>query len=172
MKSVENIEELIKETVAITIKELNKKQNENNRRKILYNTRLLLKNYNELKNHAINAIYKNIEWEEIDKLNGEEANYSDDEILIESIKKSKARTLIMIAHIDVALERVKQKHRIKGTIEKYKALELYYIKESSKEDIAAELNCSVKSTARWIKEVEDEVGTNLFGINSIEHILI
>ncbi|WP_373205222.1 hypothetical protein [Clostridium tertium] len=169
---MENIEELIKETVAITIKELNKKQNENNRRKILYNTRLLLKNYNELKNHAINAIYKNIEWEEIDKLNGEEANYSDDEILIESIKKSKARTLIMIAHIDVALERVKQKHRIKGTIEKYKALELYYIKESSKEDIAAELNCSVKSTARWIKEVEDEVGTNLFGINSIEHILI
>lgn len=169
---MENLEGLVKEAVALTIREFNKKANENNRRKILYNTKLLLKNYNELKNHALNAVYKNIECEELDKETGEEANYSDDEILIESIKRSKAKTLIMIAHIDVALERVKQKHRIKGTIEKYKALELYYISEKNKDDISTELNCSVKSVGRWIKEVEEEVGTNLFGINSVEHGLI
>lgn len=172
MRNVENIEEIVRETVVTTIKEYEKKINEHNRRKILYNTKLLLKNYNELKNHALNAVYKNIECEEIDKENGEDSNYSDDEILIESIKKSKAKTIIMIAHIDVALERVKQKHKIKGTVEKYKALELYYIKEKRKDDIAIELNCSTKSVSRWIKEVEEDVAINVFGINTLDHMLI
>lgn len=167
-----NIEDIVKETVSITIKEYEKKLNERNKRKVLYNTKLLLKNYNELKNHSLNAVYKNTEYEVIDKINGEEANYSDDKIFIESIKNSKLRTLVMLTHIDVALERVRQKHMIKGTIEKYNALELYYIKEKKREDIAEELNCSIKSVMRWIKEVEEEVGTNLFGINSIENILI
>lgn len=169
---MENIEEIVRETVVTTIKEYEKKINEHNRRKILYNTKLLLKNYNELKNHALNAVYKNIECEELDKAQGEEASYSDDEILIESIKKSKARTLIMIAHIDVALERVKIKYKNKGSIEKYEALELYYIEEKKKEEIAIELNCSTKSIGRWIREVEEEIGVNLFGINSMEHIII
>ena len=136
---MESIEEIVKETVAITIKEYEKNLNDRNKRKILYNTKLLLKNYNELKNHSINAIYKNIDEEVIDRMNGEEANYSDDKIFIESIRNSKIKTLIIITHIDVALERVKQKHKIKGTIEKYKALELYYIKEKRKDDIAVEL---------------------------------
>lgn len=169
---MENIEEIVRETVLTTIKEYEKKINEHNRRKILYNTKLLLKNYNELKNHALNAVYKNIECEEVDKIHGEEASYSDDEILIESIKKSKAKTIIMIAHIDVALERVKVKYKNKGTFEKYKALELYYIEEKKKEEIALELNCSTKSIGRWIREAEEEIGVNLFGINSMEHIII
>lgn len=164
---MENIEEIVRETVLTTIKEYEKKINEHNRRKILYNTKLLLKNYNELKNHALNAVYKNIECEEIDKENGEDSNYSDDEILIESIKKSKAKTIIMIAHIDVALERVKVKYKNKGIFEKYKALELYYIEEKEKEEIAKEINCSIKSVGRWIKEVEEDIGINLFGINSM-----
>lgn len=169
---MESIEEIVKETVAITIKEYEKNLNDRNKRKILYNTKLLLKNYNELKNHSINAIYKNIDEEVIDRMNGEEANYSDDKIFIESIRNSKIKTLIIITHIDVALERVKQKHKIKGTIEKYKALELYYIKEKRKDDIAVELNCSTKSVSRWIKETEEDVAINVFGINTLGNILI
>lgn len=169
---MESIEEIVKETVAITIKEYEKNLNDRNKRKILYNTKLLLKNYNELKNHSINAIYKNIDEEVIDRMNGEEVNYSDDKIFIESIKNSKIKTLIIITHIDVALERVKQKHKIKGTIEKYKALELYYIKEKRKDDIAVELNCSTKSVSRWIKEAEEDVAINVFGINTLGNILI
>ena len=169
---MESIEEIVKETVSMTIKEYEKNLNERNKRKILYNTKLLLKNYNELKNHSLNAVYKNIDEEVIDRINGEEANYSDDEIFIESIKVSKMKTLIIITHIDVALERVKQKHIIKGTYEKYKALELYYIKEKRKDDIAEELNCSTKSVSRWIKETEEDVAINVFGVNTLGNILI
>jgi hypothetical protein len=169
---MENIEEVVRETVSLAIKEYEKNRNERNKRKILYNTKLLLKNYNELKNHSENAVYKNIDFEDIDRVNGEEANYSDDIIFIESIKNSKIKTLIIITHIDMALERVKQKHRIKGTIEKYKALELFYIKEKRKDEIAIEINCSTKSVSRWIKEVEEDVAINVFGINTIGHILL
>lgn len=169
---MESIEEIVKETVSMTIKEYEKNLNERNKRKILYNTKLLLKNYNELKNHSMNAVYKNIDEEVIDRINGEEANYSDDKIFIESIKVSKIKTLIIITHIDVALERVRQKHIIKGTFEKYKALELYYIKEKRKDDIAEELNCSTKSVSRWIKETEEDVAINVFGVNTLGNILI
>ena len=169
---MKSIEEIVKETIALTIKEYEKNMNERNKRKILYNTKLLLKNYNELKNHSMNAVYKNIDEEVIDRMNGEEANYSDDKIFIESIKVSKIKTLIIITHIDVALERVRQKHVMKGTYEKYKALELYYIKEKRKEEIAEELNSSTKSITRWIKETEEDVAINVFGVNTLGNILI
>lgn len=166
-----SIEEIVKETVSATIKEYEKRINERNRIKILYNTRLLLKNYNELKNHALNAIYKNIDCEDEDKIFGVNANYSDDDVFIESIKKSKMRTLIIITHIDAALTRVEYKYDTRGTEEKYKALELFYIKEKRKDDIAVELNCSTKSVNRWIKEVEEDIAINIFGINTLDNML-
>ena len=169
---MESINEDIREIVLAAIKEYDRSKEEKSRRKILYNTRLLLKNYNELKNHAENAIYRHIDNKEIEEVNQDEVTYSNDKNFIESIKNSRAKTLIYIEHMDMALERVKNNQKIKGTDEKYKAFEMFYIEKVRIDDIAIKLNCSSKSASRWIKEVTEEVGVNMFGINSLEHIFV
>lgn len=168
---MENINEIVKEAVLLAIREYDKANIEKSKRKTLYNTKLLLKNYNELNNHAKNAVYKHTDERITDNINKIDANYSDDFILIESIKNSRIKTLIYIDHMNMALERVKRNQKVKGTYEKYEALEMFYIDKERKEDIAIKINCSSKSVGRWIREMEEEVGINLFGINSIEGAL-
>lgn len=169
---MEGMNDIIKEAVFMAIKEYDKTKEEKSRRKILYNTKLLLKNYNELKNHAENAVYKHIKKDEVGEVDKENVTYSNDKHFIESIKSSRAKTLIYIEHMDMALERVKRNQSIKGTEEKYKAFEMFYIEKMRKDDIASKLECSSKSVSRWIKEMAEEVGVNMFGINSLEHIFV
>lgn len=169
---MENINDEIKDLIIQAIKEYDKSKEEKSKRKILYNTKLLLKNYNELKHHAENAIYKNItKGEEVKEDNGN-VTYSNDKHFIESIKSSRAKTLIYIEHMDMALDRVRVNQKNRGTSEKYEAFEMFYMKKVRMEDIATELNCSSKSASRWVKEVAEEVGINMFGINSLEHIFV
>lgn len=170
---MEDINANIKEIITEAIKEYDRSKEEKSRRKILYNTKLLLKNYNELKNHAENAVYRHVNNRNAAR-ECEEGNitYSDDKTFIESIKCSRAKTLIYIEHMDMALERVKSNQSAKGTDEKYKAFEMFYIYKLRIEDIAIKLNCSSKSASRWIKEMTEEVGINMFGINSLEHIFV
>lgn len=73
--------------------------------KRLYNTKLLLQNYNMLKDHCENSIsnLKEITPTEnaidiLDSLDSSEGSY------IESIKRSTTRTYIILAHIDVMME--------------------------------------------------------------------
>lgn len=75
----------------------------------LHNTRLLLKNYRMLKAHFTNAVYR---FEE-EELSGElkpgdiwemlNSNVDPEEIYIEAICKSAARTMVIIQHIDKML---------------------------------------------------------------------
>lgn len=169
---MECINEVIKEAVFMAIKEYDKLKEDKSRRKILYNTKLLLKNYNELKNHAENAVYKHINKGKVEEGNTADVTYSEDKNFIESIKSSRAKTLIYIEHMDMALARAKRNQIVKGTEEKYIAFEMFYIKKIRIDDIAIELNCSSKSVSRWIKEVAEDVGVNMFGINSLEHIFV
>lgn len=72
----------------------------------LHNTRLLLKNYRLLKQAAVGAIYKSAQAKEraIDILDGLEGYSMTDGLYIESIRNSQQRTIIILAHIDQALE--------------------------------------------------------------------
>ncbi|MGL5084936.1 MAG: hypothetical protein ACRC68_04340 [Clostridium sp.] len=168
---MEGINEEVKDIVLLAIKEYEKSKVIKRKNKILYNTKLLLNHYNDLKNHADNAVYKQTV-KYMGRLEAKEQNYTDDCYLIESIKESRVKTLMMIENIDMALKNVKRTQKVKGTEEKYEALELYYINKMKKDDIAEELSCSSKSVSRWIKELEEEVGINIFGINSIECMLV
>lgn len=75
----------------------------------LHNTRLLLKNYRSLKHHALGAVYNGSKANEaikenaIDILDSLDDEMIDDRLYIESIKRSRQRTLIIIEHIDEML---------------------------------------------------------------------
>lgn len=170
MNSEVSIDEIINKAVKEAIREYDKEKMIERKDKRFHNTRLLLKHYNDLKNHIKNAI------DDINQIR-DESDFLDilddvDELYILSIKRSKTKTLIMLSHIDMALEMLKNKQGKLCSLEKYLALEKYYKDEKSYEDVAEELNCSVITVKRWVKEMTNELSIFLFGIEGIKFDMI
>lgn len=160
-----NIDETIKKATKEAIKEFDKEKREEQRKKVFHNTRLLLSHYNDLRSHVENAI------DDVKRLETgleELGDLENDELYILSIKRSKAKTLIMIAHIDTALESLMRKQTKLGEIEKYHALEMYFMNGKTYEEAAARLNCGVVTARRWVTEMINELSINLFGIEGIK----
>lgn len=67
----------------------------------LRNTKLLLRNYHMLKEHAENSVFGRTQMEEsaLDILESM-MNLYDNEVIIESIKRSATRTAIIVSHIE------------------------------------------------------------------------
>lgn len=67
----------------------------------LRNTELLLRNYHMLKEHAENSVFGRIQMEEsaLDILESMMSMY-DNEVIIESIKRSVTRTAVIVSHIE------------------------------------------------------------------------
>lgn len=163
-----NIDDTIKKATREAIREYTKELKNEQRKKTFQNTRLLMKNYNDLKKHAEKAI---------DSLkfalyHGEYEDLTEDEVYILSIKQSKAKTLIMIAHIDIAMGILEEKQKNACTYEKYQAIEKYYIKGYTYEDIAIQLHCSEITARRWINEMTNQLGVLLFGIDGLKSDMI
>lgn len=154
-----------KDIIKEVVKEIRREEREKKNKEIYHNTRLLMKNYNSLKVHGEKSK------DSIEALEGQNidiSNLNEDEIYILSIKRSKAKTLIMIAHIDFALDALKKRQYNLYQSEKYEALKLYYIKEKTYENIAECLNCSVISVRRWINEMIKELSVFLFGVEGLK----
>ena len=70
----------------------------------LRNTKLLLRNYHMLKEHAENSVFGRTQMEEsaLDILESMMSMY-DNEVIIESIKRSATRTAVIVSHIETML---------------------------------------------------------------------
>lgn len=160
-----NIDEVIKSAAKEAVKEYDKELKEKQKKTVFHNTRLLLKHYNDLKSHLNKAI------DDISKLDGDllELGHLDmDELYILSIKRSKVKTLIMIAHIDMAMEALKQKEIKLCSMEKYEALRMFYIDEVSYDEIVKHFNCGVNTPRRWMNEMINELSILLFGVDGMK----
>lgn len=160
-----NINELISKAAKEAIREYDKEKIQEQRRKVFHNTKLLLKHYNDLKSHVDNAI-SDVTRLETDLIDLNE--FERDELYILSIKKSKTKTLIMIAHIDMAMEALKKKQYKLCAMEKYQSLKMFYFDEMTYEKIAEQLSCSIITARRWINEMINELSINLFGIDGMK----
>lgn len=61
----------------------------------------------------------------------------------------------------------KKQHKLCSP-EKYRALEIFYLKEKTYEEVAGELNCGVVTARRWINEMINELSIYLFGIEGLK----
>jgi hypothetical protein len=165
MKGQINIEETINKAAKQAIREYDKEKKQEQRKNVFHNTRLLLKHYNDLKQHVDNAI------DDVTRLESDLIDLGDierDELYILSIKRSKSKTLIMIAHIDMAMEILRQKEIKLCSIEKYETLKMFYIDEVSYDDIIRHFNCGVNTPRRWINDMINELSILLFGIDGLK----
>lgn len=174
MRSGMNIDETIKKAIVEAIKEFDRERKNEQKKKIFHNTRLLMANYNDLKNHvgnAIDDIYKLKEYEldNSDYMNMERAY---DELYIFSIKKSKIKTMIMIAHIDAALSALAKKQCKIGTSCKYEALEMFYLDGLKYEEIQEHFECGKNTPGRWVDQMIDELSVLIFGLDGLKSYMM
>ena len=142
------------------------------RKNRFHNTELLLKHYLGLVEHFEIAQDKASD-EDMEAYNFEEADMED--IIIQSIRRSRVRTLIMVMQIEVCLGKLRTKMINKGQPEKYAVLEKLYldpVKNSMplterKQIVAAEIHCGETSVWKWRNEMIDELSVLLFGIDGL-----
>jgi hypothetical protein len=154
-------DELIERAVKKAIKDYSKEQKSERKRKALHNTKLLLKNYEKIKSSVEEAI------SEANQL--ESQSYSDeDDVYIASIRRSKLKSLIVIAHIDRALELAKEEYEQKEMLYKYTAFYECLMNNVTCEKEAEELETSTVTIRRWITEVTKEISIRIFGVDGLE----
>ena len=153
------IKRLAKEAALEAIKEIMYQKTD----KRLHNTRLLMRNYNNLKEH-INSNSDNVE---IIVNIDDEVELKSDYVWLESVARSKTRTAKMMKYVDDKLKYLEHKYENKQEFEKYDAFYLFYIEEKTNEEIQEELSCGKNSVKKWRDLIINELSILLWGIDAI-----
>jgi hypothetical protein len=138
-------------------------QKRQERQKALYNTRKLMESYIEMQTFLHNAIS-----EEREVQNTAFFVFGGENAKLDSIRKSKMKTAMMIANIDRAMEELKREHEQKGTAYKFEAFRMHYVDGIAYEEITETLNCGKNSPSAWSKLILKQMSVKLFGINGID----
>ncbi len=155
--------------------EMNMRRLPHNKR-VLRNTEILLKNYHSFKDHIENAIFTKEQLEDndvselIDDLyNKLESDDLDESTYIQSILRTKQRTQIILEHIQNAIN-FYESQSVNWPEEKQRKLKVLkeiYINGKRPDEVAADLNYSVKTIFRDKKEAIRDLSTLLFGIDGV-----
>ena len=175
-QAVVDMKRVLKEAALEALREYRKEEREKVRKGRLRNTRLLMDNYLDLIEH-----YENIKSSATEAIEEFESaiNFDDAEmgdIIIESIKRTKVRTGVMIRHIETVISLLKKDMKDKGEEEKYKVIELLYMDKTKKdlkfnkkiEEAAKVLNCGDSTVRRWNSEMIDKLAIKLFGVDGLK----
>lgn len=160
-----SIEELISKSVKAAIKEFVKEQQIEKKKKALHNTKMLLKNYKKIKSSIENSISEKNQLEQDYFVSD-----SEEEVYINSIRKNKLKSVIIICHIDKALDITKSECIRKGTPEKYDAFVSCFIENMNYEEAAEQYFTSKQSISRWVNDVTRAISIQLFGLEGLELI--
>lgn len=130
--------------------------------KRLRNTKLLLKHYNQFKDHIDRAVYtgKAIDFlDEIDNL--------DELIYINSIKESISRTYIIMSHIKTMLDLYHEYCSRSGEAEQRKSrvLSKHYFNNMKISEIAIREHVDERTCRRDLRSAEEKISALIFGID-------
>lgn len=156
-------EEIARMAAFEAVKKYEEAAQKNKRMKIFQNAKKLMENYNRICQSVEEGIAELSDIE--DKSDLEE--FTDKDILINSILKSKLRSIVMIAHIDKCLKLLEEEEYTKNTHEKYLAFTYYYLDGMNHESISEILNCTDRTARRWITELTSILSVYLFGTDAI-----
>ncbi|EOR25005.1 hypothetical protein A499_06375 [Niallia nealsonii AAU1] len=168
---MDHIIKIASETAIDYYKQREKEQKRKRVDRRLRNTRLLLANYKNFKIHCTENAVK------IDHLldpnDFEFLEYGD--LVIESIVKSKKRTISMVAYLDHMLEvyrAIADSSNKKEDMRKYHTILKYYILDPrvELEDIANVHGVSVKTVKRDLDNAIKSIAALIFGVDSVRFI--
>ena len=137
-----------------------------------HNTELLLKNYLSLVDHFEQSKDKASDIFNLAEL---DLDLDEDDIMIQSIIRSRMKTMVMISHIEHCLGMLKERMSGRGQPEKYIVIESLYTDKARRDIergelvkvVAEELHSSEPSIRRWKNEMVRELSILLFGIDGL-----
>ncbi len=156
--------ELLVRTAALeAVREFEKSQKKNRKVKVFQNAKKLMENYNRICKSVQEGVS---ELSDVD--DGEELEeLSVEDIYINSIIKSKLRSIVMIAHIDKCLGLLEAEEYQKNTPEKYLAFKYFYLDGMTYDSIAEVYGYGERTARRWITELTNILSIYLFGADAI-----
>lgn len=142
----------------------------------LRNTKLLLRNYRMFKAHAENAVYAAQEacdddaYDIIDLMSD---RFSDNDVFVESIKRSAERTVTIVNHIDTMLRLYGVYCNTSGSqeeIRRWHVINGLYISGQPKtvRQLANDYSCTERTIYRDIDEACEKIAALIFGIDGIK----
>lgn len=157
-------EQLVRTAALEAVKEFEKSQKKNRRVKVFQNAKKLMENYNRIcqsVQEGVSELSDVDDGEELEELSAED-------IYINSIIKSKLRSIVMIAHIDKCLGLLEEEMTRKEWQEKYQAFKMFYLEVGvTQEDIAERFGTTDRTVRRWVSELTDILSVYLFGADAI-----
>ena len=84
---------------------------------------------------------------------------------LESIRRTRFKTLIMTAHIDKAVEEIERRREAAGRGVEYKAFEMYFMQGMDYAEIAEQLDTGKNTPRRWVTGIINELSVLLWGID-------
>lgn len=161
------IEKMIKSAAAEAVKEFKKSEMKNKRVKIFQNTKKLMENYNRICESVQEGISDLTEVETDVDISEVADGVSESDIFINSIVKSKLRSVVMLAHIDKCLKLLEAEEYRKNTPEKYLAFSYFYLDGLTYDSIAEIYGYGERTARRWMTELTNILSIYLFGADAI-----
>lgn len=167
----ELINQIVKVAVQTAIDYMEQKIKEDRKKRVdrrLRNTKLLLINYKNFKLHCSDIKDELTKLDDPDLLD----NLDTEELVIESIKRSKQRTLVMVRFIDRMLEIYKRLALTSSKPEEKRRYETIYKLFITEEEFTAEMvakchNVDKRTVHRDVKDAVESLSALIFGIDSI-----
>lgn len=156
-------EQLVKSAALEAVQLYEKPQKKCNRTKVFHNAKKLMENYNRIHQGVMEGV------PELSYLEGSSnlEKSSEEDMYINSILKSKLRSIVMIAHLDKCMKLLKEEQIRKNAPEKFEAFKLYYLDNVTQEEIAEILHSTDRTVRRWVSEVTEILSVYLFGADAI-----
>ena len=163
VKQTEALEEVARLAAREALKEHEKQLRREKRIKVFQNTKKLMENYNRICQSVEEGV---AELSDMD--NGDELEeFTEEDIFINSILKSKLRSIVMIGHIDKCLRLLEDEECRKNTHEKYLAFKYFYLDGMTYESIAEIYGYGERTARRWITELTGILSVYLFGADAL-----
>lgn len=156
---VTDFEEMIQKAAKTAIKEYEKQKEKEKKRDKYHNTFTLMRCYRDAVFHIENAISDG-EQLELKGMTDEQQR-----LYLQSIRRSRFKTLIMTAHIDKAVDEIERRRKAAGREIEYNAFELYFMQGKEYAEIADELDTGTNTPRRWITAIINELSVLLWGID-------
>lgn len=151
--------ELMQKQAKAAITELKRQEKQERKKEKYHNTFTLMKCYRDAVFHIENAISDGQQLELKGMADEQQRTY------LESIRRTRFKTLIMTAHIDKAVEEIERRREAAGRDVEYKAFEMYFMQGMDYAEIAEELDTGKNTPRRWVTGIINELSVLLWGID-------
>lgn len=155
----EELKQLLADAAKAGVAEYKRQETKDKKRDKYHDTFSLMKCYRDAVFHKENAISEGTQLE-LDNMTEEQQ-----ETYLRSVRRTRFKTMLMLDHIDKAIEEVERRRNADGREVEYKAFDMYFMQGVDYQQIAEELETGKNTPRRWITAIINELSILLWGID-------